>query len=128
MTDLSPVKAMLVSALNDANFHEGRAYPGDIELEGTKIHSNYEPLYVDADRLAGTVLSGVTALVLDREKVRAALTDIINGVEIDTDHGAIGQLGGLRAYWNEPGVMRTKVRIEDDLIDRLIAALAGGQS
>ncbi len=100
MIDLSPVKAMLVRALNGAELAQ-----------------------VDADRLAQTV----TDHFLNRDKVRAALTDLISGIETAPDYGAIGQLGGRRAYYRHPpSWMRSDIRIEDDLISLLIEALAAG--
>ena len=122
MTDL---KTVLVDALNLAGRFPGSTEVDDVVELGVNdtIHTNYSPLQMNATVLA----TAVRDHFLDREKVRAALSDILSGVEIDTDHGSIGQLGGRRAsYRYPPGIMRPTIRIEDDLVDRFLAGLSGG--
>lgn len=106
MTDLSPVKAVLVNALfEEVRGHEDHfwfsPHSETFGVEGCEIDDAPHLVPIDADRLAATV----TAHFLDREKVRAVVLPLLNdAVNYIYPHDA------------------------EEFIDRLIAALAGAES
>jgi hypothetical protein len=105
MTDLTPLKTLLVNAIRDASVECSYAdlHPwGDTQtVIWMSSGRNCEDVLIDADRLA----TAIHDHFLDREKVRAALICAFSGPGGDSE-----MLAECRADWT---------------VDRFIASLAG---